>query len=314
MSEDLANGQELARAARELFLEQFARPYKENGRVNLVGPMHGSQEQQRRALLPHEYLARRGLTERANSARIFRISDFGKDLAFREHELDAVLGITPDSPSTASSFDPQSVRLLARSAFEEYFRSCDQHCNVIPEDKEALAALRELARKGLARETPTGGAFLIGQRGIEVCMGEADLDEILGLTSSAVSSLGVALTPTTVNVFHGPVGAVAAAQGAFAHGTVNVQSVDDALRKAIELQDDLGELTDALIPLLRAARKREREGSSEDALAVAIQEAEEFRTFEKMVKPCLAQASVRAARAVLDLVPVLKAASALLPK
>lgn len=313
-NDDLADEQRLAVAARNLFVEWFARPYKEKGRVNLVGPMRGSQEQQRRALLPHEYLVRRGLTERTNSSRIFRISDYGKDLAFREHEIDTALGILPEPTSDPSpaAFDPQTIRLRARALFEEYFRQCDERLNVVPEDKEDRAAMRELARKELARETAKGGAFLIGERGVEVCMGEADLDEVLGLAPPKPSAFSIA--PTTVNLFSGPVGAVAAAPGASAQGTVNVQSVDEALRKVVELQDDLGELTDVLFPLLRAARRLEAGGSSEDVLVAAIQDAEEFRNFEKTVKPGLAGASTSAARTVLGLVSLLKPALALLPK
>jgi hypothetical protein len=276
----------------------------------------GSQEQQRQALLRHEFLARRGLTERANSSRIFRISDRGKDLAYREQEIDAALGILPElvvNPAPAS-FDPQAVRLRAKALFEEYFRQCDEGLNVVPEEKVDYAAMRELARKELARETSKGGAFLIGMRGIAVCMGEADLDEVLGLAPSPVSPLALAVAPTTVNVFHGPVAAVAAAPGASAHGTVNVQPIDDALRKVIDLQDALGNLTDVLIPLLRAARKQERAASSDEELAAVVLESEEFRNFERMVKPGLAQAGIAAATTVLQLVPLLKPALALLGK
>src|SRR5215216_3338125 len=77
--------------------------------------------------------------------------------------------------------DPNAIRRRARAIFEEHFRQFDRKLNVIPEEDDDRAALKELARKELAVESRAGGAFLLGPRGVEVCMGEADLDELLGL-------------------------------------------------------------------------------------------------------------------------------------
>ncbi|HTQ07947.1 MAG TPA: nucleotide-binding protein [Polyangiaceae bacterium] len=83
----LATDQEaLGKGAFQLFNDTFASAYRE-GRVVLIGlPRHGDPDARRHALLVHEYLARRGLTEPTSSPQIFRISDRGKDLAFREEE------------------------------------------------------------------------------------------------------------------------------------------------------------------------------------------------------------------------------------
>ena len=118
--------------------------------------------------------------------------------------------------------------------------------------------------------------------------------------------------PTTVNIFHGPVGAVAAATGASAQGTVNVQQVDSALHRAIDLQDALGDLTDALVPLLRSVRRHEQTASTEEALARIVEDAEEFKAFEKAVKPDLPRVTIAAAKTILEAVPLLKPALALL--
>ena len=118
--------------------------------------------------------------------------------------------------------------------------------------------------------------------------------------------------PTTVNNFHGPIGAVAAASGATAHGTAVVHQIDDAMRRVIERQDELAELADALLPLLRKARRLENAGVTESALVAAVAEAEEFNAFAEAVKPGLSRAAASAAAGVLELVPTLKAALALL--
>lgn len=173
--------QQVAREARDLFIEYFADAYRQ-GRDPLIGPVRGTAEQQQRALMAHEYLARRGLTERTNSRRVFRLSDQGKEMALAMAGLDEALGIRADpAPTTRGQFDPNAVRRHAKSIFEEHFRQCDRRLNVIPEEDDDRAALKELARKGLAVESRAGGSFLIGPRGVEVCMGEADLDQVLGL-------------------------------------------------------------------------------------------------------------------------------------
>jgi len=110
----------------------------------------------------------------------------------------------------------------------------------------------------------------------------------------------------------GPVAAVATAPGAVAHGIVNVRQVDEALKKTIELQDQLGELTDTLLPLLRRARKEERGEATEAELLVQIADAKEFQDFEKAVKRGLPRHSVQTAVSVLELVPRLKASLSLL--
>ena len=205
-------------------------------------------------------------------------------------------------------FDPQAVRFNAKAAFERFLRSCDRRLNVIPESRNDRAAMEELARKELAVKT-RHGAFLIGPRGVDVCMGDANLDQLLGFVSPAEPAQSV---PTTVNIFHGPVGAVAAAAGASAQGTVNVQQVDSALHRAIDLQDALGDLTDALVPLLRSVRRHEQTASTEEALARIVEEAAEFKAFEKAVKPELSRVTIAAAKTILEAVPLLKPALALL--
>lgn len=212
------NEQDLALQARELFEAWFAKPYRE-GRAAPVGPRHGTMEERRLALLPHEYLMRRGLTVHAGSPTIFRISDKGKDLAYRPHEVEQVLGLAPP-PSTKTS----------RSA---------------------------------------------------------------------------APPSTVVNNFHAPVGAVATGPGASAHGTVNVSAVDAALRKVIERQDDLGDLADKLIPLLRAVRRIESVEPASN-LEQVLKEAEEFKAFQLAVRPGLAPEAVAAAKSVFELLPALQ--------
>lgn len=202
-------------------------------------------------------------------------------------------------------FDAAAIRARAKALFQEHFGTCDRYRNVLPREPLDVAACEELARKGLADKVATGGPFLIGDRGVEVCMGEADLDQLLGLAPRPAPRQRL---PMTMNVFQGPVGAVAAASGAVAHGTVHVGQVDEALRKTIELQDGLGDLTDTLLPLLRLARRQECTGTTEEELRAQIAEAEEFRNFEKAVKPGLPRHVAQAAAVVLELVPVLKAA------
>lgn len=303
--------QQIAREARELFTEWFAHPYRA-GRDPLVGPVRGAPEEQGRALIVHEYLVRRGLTVRTNSAKFFRLSDRGKDLAIQGEGLDDALGIRkdPSRSNNGAPFDPTAVRLRAKAIFEEYFRRCDRGLNVSPGEEDERAALQELARTGLAKETRAGGAFLIGPRGVAVCMGEADLDQLLGL--APMPEAPSLMAATIVNNFHAPVGAVAAAPGATANGTVVMAEVDEAMHQVIALQNDLGDLTDRLLPLLRLARKQEQRVASDEDLATVVTDAEEFKDFERAVKPGLSKASIVAARAVLEIVPLLKPALALL--
>lgn len=116
---------------------------------------------------------------------------------------------------------------------------------------------------------------------------------------------------TTVNHYHAPVGAVAATAGATAYGTVVVEQVDAAMRRVVERQDDLGDLTDTLLPLLRTVRRLERSGTTEAELRAAVAEADEFRAFEDSVKPGLSRAAASAAMTIIELVPPLKGALAL---
>jgi len=295
----------LALEARELFVEEFAKRYRSGDDACLGVARTGMA----RSLLTHEYLVRRGLTIRTGTARIFRLSDLGKDLAFRLQDLNDALGILQEEEAM-NEFDPRSVRLQARETFEKHFRQCNRTLNIIPEDAPGRAALEELARKGLAvKNTNGGGGFRIGPRGVEVCMGEADLDQLLGFAPPAEVAEPVA---ATVNHFHGPIGAVAAAPGASAQGTVNVGYVDAAMHRTIELQDDLGELSDVLLPLLRFARKVDAPTASEAPLAAAVAEANEFKAFQRAVRPNLSRAAVAAAKTVLEAVPLLKPALMLL--
>jgi predicted nucleotide-binding protein len=108
--------QELARAAYEYFVNGFAKVYRDEGRVVLIGPPRsGTAEEQKRSILVHEYLARRGLTEPTNSPRIFRISSRGKDLAFRDHEVKQLLGLTPAQATAAPT--PSKGSRVARKVF-----------------------------------------------------------------------------------------------------------------------------------------------------------------------------------------------------
>jgi hypothetical protein len=291
---------ELAMQAYEVFTEWFAKPYRERGRTQLVGPMHGTAEEQGRALLVHEFLVRRGLTEPTNSPRIFRITNEGKDLAFRDADLRALLGI----PGAADdSMTPENVRLRAQALFNEFFAGGQRGLRVRPSTPLETEAFEELTRKGLTRRHE-GGTFSLGERGAAVRMGEAALADVL----AARSNLPAAAPSSVTNVFAGPVGAVAAAPGAVAHGTVNTQQVDDALRELVERQDELGELTNSLFLLLRAARQR----ASEEELQQQIADAEEFKAFEKALRAGPATRTLEAATAVLKMVPVLKSAVDLL--
>lgn len=133
---------------------------------------------------------------------------------------------------------------------------------------------------------------------------------VVAVNSTKVSGSGSGplggFVPLVVNNFNAPVGAVAAAPGAAARGAVVVHQLDDAMRSVIEQQDELGELADALLPLLRAARKVERTGASEMDLAAAVAEGDEFKNFERSLKPGVSRAAVTTARAILELVPLMK--------
>lgn len=217
-----------------------------------------------------------------------------------------------DATSTPrrATFDPKALKLRAKVVFLEHFADCDRHRNVIPDSASDADACYELVRKGLAVETAHGGAFLIGPRGIDVCMEEADLDQILGLAPPPDPT---SRTPTTVNVFQAPVAAVATAPGASARATLHLQQIDDALQRVLDLHESLGHVTSALIALLKAAQSIQRDSSASDAaMNAALLEAEEFRKFQDAVKPGLPKATVAAAKTVLDLVPLLKPALSLL--
>jgi hypothetical protein len=292
--------EQLASQAYEVFTEWFAKPYRESGRTQLVGPKHGTAEQQGRALLVHEFLARRGLIAATKSTRVFRITDEGKDLAFRDGDLRALLGI---SGAVDDSMTPENIRLRAQTLFNEFFARGRRGLRVRPSTPLESEAFEELTRKGLTRRHE-GGMFSLGERGAAVRMGEADLAEVLALRPP----FPAATASTVTNVFHGPVGAVAAAPGAVAHGAVNAQQVDEALRELVERQDELGDLTNSLFLLLRVARQR---GSEED-LHRQIADAEEFKAFQKAVRAGPPTRTLEAATAVLKMVPVLKSAVDLL--
>lgn len=302
--------QALARGARDLFVEAFATPYRKTGRVGAVGPRNASGRQLQQALLRYEYLERRDLIDQTGP-RHFCISDQGKELALRNHGLDQALGIEPSrAPGQRTGFDPNALRLRAKAIFEEYFSGLDRDINVIPDDDESTNALEELVRKGLARRASKGGAYLIGPRGVAVCMGEENLDEVLGLTVAAQPPV-VAPAPTTIvhNNFHAPVGAVASAPGAAAQGTVTVNNVDAAMSQVIQNQDELGDLADVLLPLLRKTRSLERVVQGEAELTAALAEADELRAFQEAVNPSKSRAAAGVLTSILELVPVVKAAA-----
>ncbi len=294
--------QQLAREAYNLFEEWFAKPYRQNARVGPVGPMNGTQEQQARALLAHEYLERRGLTVKARSSRFFRISDHGKDLAFRDDEVRRCLGLasTPSNPGEVMA--PNTIRLRAKELFEKQFLVGSRGLNIIPESPLEVEACEYLARKGLVIKG-RAGSFMLGEVGDAVRMAEADLEEVLGLTSPPPSPPA---TSTTTNIFNGPVGAVAAAHGAVAHGTVNIQAVDDALHQLVNRQNELGDLTNPLFLLLRAARAKESERLSEEELLASMAETEELVAFSKAVKTGAPDGALAAVKAVLSGVDALK--------
>jgi hypothetical protein len=300
--------QQVALGARELFEKWFAAPYRQ-GHVSPVGPQNGTARDRQRALLRYDYLARRGLIVSAGH-RHYRISDTGKELALRnDNSVDEVLGLQPQSaPRSHVTVDPRAVRLHAKAIFEKHFRKLDRNWNVIAEeDGDDRNALEELARKGLARKGKSG-SYLIGQRGVAVCMGDEDIDQVLGLAPTVPQASPQAI-PTIVNHFNAPIGAVAAAPGASAHGTVIVNQVDAAMRRVLEKQDELGELVDVLLPLLRKTRNLQQATQSDAALTAALAEAEELRAFQEAVKPNTPRAVAGVLASILELVPVLKAAA-----
>jgi hypothetical protein len=144
---------------------------------------------------------------------------------------------------------------------------------------------------------------------------ESDVSQLISeLKGGDLRATASRSLPTVVNHFHGNVGAVAAAPSATAHGTVVIHQVDEALRRVIECQDDLGEVADVLLRLLRAARRLEREGSHGGDLNGAIQATEEFRAFQQALRPGLPQAVVAAAIDALEMVPSLQTAVGLLAR
>jgi hypothetical protein len=299
--------QQIALGARDLFEKWFAAPYREGGHSSPVGPQNGTPRDRQRALLRYEYLERRALIVKAGH-RFYRISDTGKELALRNDDsIDEVLGLQRASaPRSQVPLDPHAVRLHAKALFEEHFRKLDRNWNVIAEeDGDDRTALEELARKGLARKGKAG-SFLIGPRGVAVCMGDEDLDQVLGLVQAAPQA-PTATGPTVVNNFHGSIGAVAAAPHASAHGTVIVHQVDSAMRLVVDKQDELGEIADVLIPLLRKTRNLERATQSDAELVAALEEAEELRAFQGAVKPNTSRAVASVLTSVFELVPVLRA-------
>jgi hypothetical protein len=127
---------------------------------------------------------------------------------------------------------------------------------ITEEDAGDKSALEELVRKGLARNGKAGSC-LIAERGGTVCVGDEDIDQVLGL-APAVRQAARATISSVVNNFHASIGAVAAAPGANAHGSVIVHQVDTAMRLVVDKQDDPGEIADVLIPLLRKTRNLNR--------------------------------------------------------
>lgn len=291
------NEQQLAEEAYLLFEEWFAKPYRESCRVGPVGPMHGTDEQRRRALLVHHYLVRRGLTVPAGSASRFRISERGQDLAYREHEVRRLLGIPLARGAAYPS--PEDIRAHAKSIFNEHFRTGDRGLNFIPRDDLDVEAAELLARRKLLQKTRSG-SYMLGERGDEIRMGELDLEEALAPAAGAGSPIAV------TNNFHAPVGAVATAPGAVAHGTIQILAVDQALHQLVELQDTLGELTDLLFPLLRRVRQGGIRGTSEEELQREIAEAEEFKAFQAAVKSGIWNDSLDAVKQVVGLFGAMK--------
>lgn len=81
--------------ARKLFLDGFAKPYREQGQDVLRGPKTRKQ----RAIF--EILERRGLLEEGNSPGTFRLSDTGKEISLRPESFSESSGL--DSPVSQES-------------------------------------------------------------------------------------------------------------------------------------------------------------------------------------------------------------------
>jgi hypothetical protein len=113
--------------------------------------------------------------------------------------------MTAQTQTEERAFDPTAVCRRAKDLFVKYFSGCDRDTWQIPDDHEPSerAGLEELARHRLVVKKNSG--FRLADRGIEVCMGELDLDVVLGLVGEAkkapVENVQNSLTVMTFNNF-----------------------------------------------------------------------------------------------------------------
>ncbi len=122
------------------------------------------------------------------------------------------------------------------------------------------ACLDTLARRGLVKDR--GDNFIISDLGIEVAMGEADIDQELGLTPRPTPPY-----PTHGIVIQGNVAALNTAPGGTAIGTINVNG---AMHELVEVHRELGEVSEQLWKILIRLSDVEANQKSGEDLKAAV--------------------------------------------
>jgi hypothetical protein len=169
---------QLALELQKLFEGSFAAQYRSGDR-SPIGPPDGFDRN--RWLLLYDHLERMGLVEGSPSAS--SLSEHGQRLAFHPAAAGAFFGTGADETPTSTreeEFEASAIWSRARALFLDYFADGNRDVHLIPRGSLDTAALEALARKGLAYKIEDCGPFTIGDRGVEVCLGEASLDELLG--------------------------------------------------------------------------------------------------------------------------------------
>jgi len=182
-------------------------------------------------------------------------------------------GLDPEPLRNAATYFERAIHARLKGNHDARLTIDDRS----PEDEMCIGLLKQAS---LVREKH--GCLAYGSEGELV---------VTGLTSAidALRAWWDRHSATRGNVqeihFHEPVGAVAAGPGSVAHGTVNV-TASESQHRWVDLQDELGELSDQLWGMLKRIRELELRGSNSEEIKARILELE-AESFARRVKPAM---------------------------